>query len=208
MQAKKYALILVVITVSFFGFCIENIFMSFRWGHMDNRNYILPFILGYGLTVLGLYSLFGTPTSPQFFTQTLVFKNEFFKNIYYFAVAFFLVSIGEIALGQLTEWTCGIVWWNYSTIPLHFTKYTSIPTSLGFAFLITAFMKYGFTPLWNLFSTIKHSILIVVSITLLVVISLDTLNSTIYMFSHHSMLNLWRIEFKKPLKYLFFWNHI
>ena len=208
MQVKKYALILVVITVSFFGFCIENIFMSFRWGHMDNRNSVLPFILGYGLSMLGIYLLFGTPLSPKFFTNPLALNGELARGIYYFAIAFLCVSIGEIVIGQITEWVCGVVWWNYSTIPLHLTKYTSVPTSIGFALIITIFMKYGFYPLWSLFSKMKYQTLVFISISLLIVITLDTLNSMLYMLSHRSMLNLWRVEFKKPLKYLFFRNHI
>ena len=62
-------------------------------------------------------------------------------------ICFFLVSIGEILLGFFVEKTGHFYYWNYSSIPLHFTKYTSVPTSLGFALIITLFMNYAYVPL-------------------------------------------------------------
>ena len=203
MAVKNYALILVIIVASFLGFCVENVFIGYMRGFIDNRNMVLPFLFGYGLSVAGFYFLFGTPLNPMFFTKEIALISGWTKTLYYFLVSFLCVSIGEIALGYLTQWCCNIVWWNYSAIPFHITKYTSVPTSMGFAFLITVFMKYCFEPLIKLFSKMDPFALFVLSIGFTIVLSLDMINSAAYMLIKHSTLNLWKIEFKKPLKEIF-----
>ena len=199
-NARTYALILIVILVSFLGFVVENFFISFSSGVIDNRNMILPFLLGYGLAILTIYKLFGTPHSPMFFGKAIAIDSPFVCSTYYFIIAFLCVSIGELILGHLIEWSCEIVWWNYTALPLHITKYTSIPTSTIFAILITLFMKYFFDPLLNRFSKMNYQALSIIAISLIVLLSIDFINSGIYMFKNHQTLRLWRIEFEKPIK--------
>ena len=74
-------LLAMVIVVSFLGFCLENVWILFRHGFIDNRNMRLPFLTGYGLTVLGFYELADIPTEEN--------QRE------YFAFAFLIVSAGE-----------------------------------------------------------------------------------------------------------------
>ena len=102
-------LLAMVIVVSFLGFCLENVWILFRHGFIDNRNMRLPFLTGYGLTVLGFYELADIPTEEN--------QRE------YFAFAFLIVSAGEIAMGKVTEWAMHIYYWDYSSIPLHITRY-------------------------------------------------------------------------------------
>ncbi len=201
---KNSALVLVIIVASFIGFCVENIFISFSHGFMDNRNMVLPFLFGYGLAILAYYILFGTPDHPLWFTKEMQFQSSFLAHLYSFTIAFLGVSAGEIILGHMTEWCCGIVWWDYSAIPLHITRYTSVPTSLCFASLITIFMKYCFNPLLNIFLKINPHALSFLAVALVLVLSLDMINSAIYMFKNHSTLSIWRIDFKQPLKDVLF----
>ena len=44
-----------IILISFVGFLVENIWNFLTSGQIDNRNMHLPFILGYGLAILGVY---------------------------------------------------------------------------------------------------------------------------------------------------------
>ena len=161
---------------------------------------IFPFLLGYGLSIFAFYSLFGTPVEPLYFKEKIHFKTQWGSTLYCFLIAFLGVSIGEILVGYATEWLCGIIWWNYTAIPLHLTRYTSVPTSLGFALLITIFMKYCFTPLMNAFSKIHPKVLSSVAVALIIILSIDTLNSAIYMFRMNNTLHLWRIEVKEILQ--------
>lgn len=199
-STKSAALILVIVVVSFLGFCVENVFISFSHGFVDNRNMVLPFLFGYGLSILAYYHLFGTPDNPLYFSKEISFPSSNLATIYCFIVAFLGVSIGEIILGYLTEWSVGIIWWNYSAIPLHITRYTSVPTSFCFALLITVFMKYLFTPLLNGFSKMNPQVLSFLSLLLVLLLSLDMINSAAYMFKKHDTLHLWRYDFAKPLK--------
>lgn len=199
-NARTLALIMIIVFVSFLGFVVENVFRSYSEGIMDNRNMVLPFLLGYGLAILAFFKLFGTPDSPLFWGKEIVLKTGFSSTLYYFAVAFLCVSVGEIILGYLTEWCCGIVWWNYTDLPLHVTKYTSVPTSFLFALMITAFMKYLFNPMLDMFAKIPIQTLSVMAITLIVLISIDFLHSGIYMFKNHQTLRLWQIDFERSIK--------
>ncbi len=200
LNTRTLAIILIIVFVSFLGFIVENIFTSYSNGVMDNRNMVLPFLLGYGLAILVIYKLFGTPDSPLFFGKELALKNGASSILYYFAVAFLCVSVGEVILGYLIEWSCDIVWWNYTALPLHITKYTSIPTSFLFASMITVFMKYLFEPMLNIFSKIPYQTLSLIAITLIVLLSIDFIHSGIYMFKNHQTLKIWRIDFKHSIK--------
>ena len=200
MKIKALSLTLIIVLISFLGFITENIFICFRSGFIDNRNMVFPFLLGYGLAIFAIYKLFGTPDSPEFFGKALNFKSSISQIIYYFIIAFLCVSIGELILGHLIEWTCNIKWWNYSTLPLHITRYTSIPTSTVFALLITIFMKYIFNPLLNCFSKMNSQALSILAISMITLLSIDFLHSALYMFKNHQTLQLWRIEFNRSIK--------
>ena len=52
-------------------------------------------------------------------------------------------------LGIVVEALCHIEYWNYSNIPMHITKYTSIPTSTAFAAMITILMGNVFPVLMD-----------------------------------------------------------
>lgn len=199
-NTKTLALILIIVLVSFLGFIVENVFISFFSGKLDNRNMILPFLLGYGLSILALFKLFGTPNNPLFFGKQIIFSSTYLSTAYYFVVTFLCVSIGELILGHLVEWMCDIQWWNYTSIPWHITRYTSVPTSTVFSILITIFMKYIFNNLLNSFSKWNVPLLSILSISLILLLSIDFIHSGIYMFKHHSTLKIWSIELEKPIK--------
>ena len=195
-KTNIYALIMVIIVVSFLGFWIENIFIASFTGIMNNRNMVLPFLFGYGLSILAILYLFGTPHEPKFLTKRLHFTSSKRATLYYFAIAFVCVCVGEIALGYTIEYTCDIIWWDYSRLPFNITRYTSLFTSLGFAFLITIFSKYMLLPLYNTFEKIKRSNLEVFSIVLVIILSIDMLNSLIYMITNHHLLEIWTFDIK------------
>lgn len=147
-----YSLAMMAAVISFLGFVLENIWLACRKGYMDNRNMTLPFLFGYGLLVTGIYVLIGTPeelhinVSPGASLTT--------RYIVYFLSAAVIVSVGEIVLGMTVEKVFGFEYWNYESLPMHITKYTSIPTSLGFAFIITFFMGKCFTPIMSLVTSL------------------------------------------------------
>lgn len=187
---------IIIAVISLLGFLTENIWLAFTKGFMDNRNMLFPFLLGDGLAAIAMYALFGTPTNPSFFGKTLEFDSRFLSICYYMFIVFSCVCVGELILGNVVEKIFQIEWWNYTRLPLHIGKYTSVPTSLGFASIITLFMHFCFMPLQNFFMKWDYKILFVIAILLMGIMTLDFLHSGIYMMRHKSLMKLWRVDMK------------
>ena len=190
MKYGIFELMLAAVIISFVGFAIENTWLMFTKGYMDNRNMTLPFLLGYGVLMVFFYLLFGTPSELRFENP----ENRFTSGEIYFVLAFLTVSAGEILLGMLTEKYIGIVYWNYSWIPLHLTKYTSLPTSLGFASIIELFMTYCFPPIMNAISILPESLLPPVAIILFSALCTDTVHSFWKMYTNHDLYCRWKLN--------------
>ncbi|MBQ5332468.1 MAG: hypothetical protein J6K92_04325, partial [Oscillospiraceae bacterium] len=56
-----YSLGIMLALISFLGFLLENLWLAATKGFVDNRNMRLPFLMGYGVLVTGMYLLLGTP---------------------------------------------------------------------------------------------------------------------------------------------------
>lgn len=174
---------LMILFVSFMGFVTENIWLAATKGYIDNRNMCLPFLLGYGLLMMTVYCLFGLP------------GNRFL----YFLKSGSIVMVSEILLGYCTEKICSVEWWNYSWIPLHLTKYTSLPTTILFAAIITFFMDRLFLPLSRFASELTSADLAasVLPEVLLLVLFWDMLHSFRVMYRRRMLCTLWRIPISK-----------
>lgn len=199
MIAKLNTLFIIVIAASITGFITENLWCSIRHGYIDNRGMQLPALLGYGIAIACLFLLFGTPEAPRFFTLDLSFLAEKYSYPYYLLMAFLSVSIGEIVLGNIVERTCGIVWWNYESLPMHIGKYTSVPTSLGFAFLIVLFMKFVFTPFYNWSIDIESTGFFITSSFYVLLLVVDYIHSAIYMKKNKKIYISWRKTISRRL---------
>lgn len=186
-------LIIMTAAVSFFGFWLENIFIAFRHGHMDNRGMHLPFLLGYGLAVLAFYIVLGTPDAPRFpaVTHTGGVSG-------YFLISAAAVSVGELILGFTVEKKFGFSYWDYSSIPMHITKYTSVPTSMGFGAVITLFMHHCFEPLMTLISKFPAALLKPAAGILMCMLIWDFVTSFLYMHKNHCLKTIWTIALKAP----------
>ncbi|MCM1089789.1 MAG: putative ABC transporter permease [Butyrivibrio sp.] len=182
MLYKWYEFGLMIIFVSFLGFVVENVWLAATKGYMDNRNMNLPFLLGYGLTCIAIYFLMGTPSQMIFFRKISVKASKWCRVLLYFLCAMILVSLGEIALGTITEKLGHIEYWNYTAIPLHITKYTSVPTSIGFSMGITLFMDRYFPALMTAFQQMQGEHIRFVVSAMLVVLTCD------YLYCYRKML--------------------
>ncbi len=168
--------------ISFLGFCQENIWLMFRKGYIDNRNMNLPFLLGYGVLVTCIYFVMGVPDSNH-------------VGIYY-VNTFVIVSIGEILLGKTVEKLCGIYYWDYTALPFHITRYTSVFTSIGFSLIITGFMKKLFIPIMDILHgemDLKRSIVVCIIMSFLIA---DFIYSFGYMIKYKNFYYKWKKEIK------------
>lgn len=178
-NGKVYLWIRIIICCSFIGFCIENLWLCARFGYMDNRNMHLPFLLGYGIAILLIHMLIGVPGDAADFR--------------YLLKVFLMVSSGEVAMGLIVEKMCGIYYWDYSALPFHITRYTSLFTSIGFALLITGFMRYVFPALTVYFGNHVTGLNEGSCLFMMAAIIADHVMSFSYMRQNASLPCVWRI---------------
>lgn len=143
------------------GYWVENLFRLVSKGILDSRNQLFPFLFCYSIAMWALYFALGTPKKARAFNIRLFTKDDkktqLLSQLYYFTVVFLFVFFGEIVVGSMFEKISGIQLWNYSGIPLHFTQYTSIPTTTALSAGVLLLMEYFFTPLMKKIQTIEYS---------------------------------------------------
>ncbi len=193
-RIKAAAMCLLITIVSFLGYMVETVFVAMTDGYIDNRNMLLPFLLGYGLAMAGIYGAFGTPTAPRFFGIRLNCRRAAWGVLYYFGVVFLAVSAGEALMGIFVEACFDITWWDYSSIPLHVTKFTSVPTSLAFTALVMLFMHAFFERIYRACQRMNRTVLYVLALVFMVLLAADFMISGVQMFLTHDFVRYWRIE--------------
>lgn len=188
------ALFMIAAVVSFLGFVVENIWLAATKGYMDNRSMCFPFLMGYGMAILLIYFIFGLPKKIWFLGRTLFIQSKIAKLVLYFVGVMLCICVGEILLGKLVEKVCHFCWWNYSTLPMHITQYTSIPTSSMFSILITIFMHAFFEPLFAYFMSWNVRTLTLTASLLGGVMLVDYLYNALLMYKKRGMTQRWRID--------------
>lgn len=191
-MVMKYSLCemgIMIAVVSFLGFAVENTWLAVTKGYIDNRNMNLPFLLGYGLALAAIYYGLGIPSETPLFS--LLPGRA--RLPLYFLIVMLCVSAGELVLGGVTERLCKIEYWNYSWIPLHITKYTSVPTSMGFAAMITLFMEHCFQPMMAVISRMDERVLRAAAPVLFALLAADYLYCYGQMMKRHSFYEKWRM---------------
>lgn len=178
---------------SFIGYVVENLFKLVMNGYVDNRYMFLPFLLGYGLFIAAIGVLIGTPNNLFPLSKRQPKLKKLVAYLFYFLLTALLVSAGELALGYAVEAIGGFNYWDYSKLPFNFTKYTSLPTSVGFGAIITAFMGFIYEPAIRFFEKKKGSrawrTLSIVVISLLVI---DFFASFAVMITTGERMVIWR----------------
>ncbi len=188
------AILLIVVIVSFLGFCVENIWLIMTKGFMDNRNMHLPFLLGYGLAIVGAFAIFGTPQNMRFFHIPIELESQLLQTGLYYLAMCGCVMAGEVVLGTYVEKAYGIIWWDYTKLPLHITRYTSIPTTLAFASLITLFEGLFFVPLFDGFAAIQSTRVTIVACGMMVLLVRDFVKSANQMAETSAFVEVWKID--------------
>lgn len=189
-----WALCMTAVVVSFIGFMVENLWLCLTKGYMDNRNMCLPFLIGYGMAMFGILWLLGTPKIPCFLGKKLKIGGRRLRLFLYFLGAALCVCVGEIVLGKLVEYLCHLYWWDYSGIPLHITRYTSVPTSTLFACAVTFFMNHVLEPLYGYFAKWDLEQLRTFAVVMLLLLSADFLYNAFLMYKRKDLIRRWCIN--------------
>ena len=186
-----------MIVFAFFGFCAENAGRMVTKHIFDCRHQLLPFLFAYGIALLAVYVLMGTPDDLRFF-KFRFFKNKNLKtkilsHVIYFSVIFVFLLGGEIAVGMLYEKLAGVILWDYSNIPTHITRYTSIITTLLYGGGVYLLMAFAFKPMMKLIMKMGTKAAMIVDCTLGVAIVIDFLVMLIITFATGSAPEYWSV---------------
>ena len=114
--------------------------------------------------------------------------------IYFFVICAFIM-LGEIAVGTIYEKFAGVILWDYTDIPTHITRYTSLITTVLIGGGVYAIMAFGFRPMMNLVSKMGTRAAAVVDCTPGAAIVLDFLIMIIVTFATGSAPEYWSIHF-------------
>ncbi len=197
-QYRLVTLFLLMIVMSFAGFVVENLFRLFRDGVLNSRRQILPFLFAYGIAVFAMYVAIGTPKEMRFFCWRIFRKESKLsaaaKYVCYFLILFAFIFFGEVLFGSFVEWVSGVVLWDYTGIPLCFTKYTSVPTALGLSAGVMLFMRFVFEPLMKKLDRIPDKVLLGLDIGLGVPVVADWIAMLVLMFGFGISENWWSIR--------------
>ena len=143
-------LLILSYAAAFLGWWVENLFRLIAAGVFDSRHQLLPFIPVYGAGFFAIYALLGTPSEMRIAGKRVLpgtgRKKGAFRGALYAATLFSLILISEMATGLFFEKAFGIKGWNYTSIPLHITRYTSVPTAAAFTAGIFLLMRFAFFP--------------------------------------------------------------
>ena len=138
------------IVVAFFAWMIENISCIFSIGQIDSRYHILPFISPYASIVLAFHIALRDPDEITFFGKRIFkgngLKEKILSNVIAFLIIAFCVAGGELAVGNIYEHCFGVILWDYSEMPLHITRYTSVFTILGFGAAAYCLFRFIYKP--------------------------------------------------------------
>ncbi|MDE6712536.1 MAG: putative ABC transporter permease [Lachnospiraceae bacterium] len=200
METLIYVYGVMMAVIAFLGYITENTWLAITKGFIDNRNMNAPFLLGYGIIVLAIYFLFGTPQNLADWGIMRYIPDGAASYLFYYVLSFVLVSVGEILLGTLVERICGIEYWNYEWIPFHLTKYTSLPTSVMFAGIITFFMSNLFDPIMGSLLQMDPQCIKVISIALTTLLVCDFMASFYKMYQKQDFNLIWKYELHHPQK--------
>lgn len=192
-------LLLACVAASGLGFWVENLFRLATKGILDSRHQFFPFLFAYGLAIFVLYAIFGTPQRMRFFGVRLFAAqtkaNAARRALVYFLLLFFSIFFGEMGFGLLCERVSGVHFWDYSDIPLHVTRYTSVPTCLLFSAGILLLMRFVFEPLMRQLSRIPLSAARPISIVLCTLIFADFLVMSVCLYAFKMLPEYWSIRF-------------
>ena len=138
--------ILLTATLSFIGWLYEVLLVRVRFGHWSNRGFLwLPFCPIYGLTLTFVYFFMGTPNEKHGILKNI--ENPTLHTTLYLFFAFIIPTAAELFVGLLFDKAFHISLWSYSSAPLNFHGYISLPISLLWSALIYLFMRFFFLPL-------------------------------------------------------------
>ncbi len=159
---KRFALemSLMMILVSFLGWCMETVYCSLLAGKFTDRGFLtLPFCTIYGTSVVGIYLLLGTPVKGRLVdllrrTRMPKWLSVTLSVLVYFVAAALIPTLVELATGWFFDEFFGVRLWSYTGYKYNFKGYICLEFTLLWGVLITAAMATA----WHLLHWLIHKI--------------------------------------------------
>ncbi len=187
----------IMIIFAFIGWFAENCIRMVSRHTFDSRHQLLPFLFAYAIAVFAVYLALGTPQKMRIFNKRIFTKdtvaNKILSHLTYFLVLSTFVFFGEMVVGTFYESVTGVVLWDYSETPLHVTKYTGLPSALGFGGGMYLIMAFLFKPLMNWISKMSWKSAATLDIVLGSLIVIDFFIMVITVFATGAAPEYWSI---------------
>ena len=187
-----------MVTVGVGGFIIECFATGISKGYIDSRFQRLPCILGYGIVVILLYLVFGTPNKTRFFKKGNLPRQEkrSWAAFSLFLDCYPIHLFRRMGRGGIVRIINGAVLWNYSDVPLHIGKYVCLPFTLGFGAGAYVFMAFIFTPFMNLLENkMPPNVALALCFVVGIPVVIDCLTTGIILACGKAPKIIWRINF-------------
>ena len=180
-----YRLFVLGVLISFSGWVFEIVGRYLVYNDLSDRGFLtLPLCPIYGISVVSVYLLIGTPSNLHGIIGASIRKTKTWrKGVFYFLFVTLISTVAELVTG-LGAKSAGITLWDYSERPLNLFGIICLSYSLMWGVLITVFMSLLWKPLYSLISRIKINILFPLSLTLVITIIADFTVSIIRTFSN------------------------
>ena len=146
--------------VSFAGWCFEKIGRMLVYGDNGDRGFLtLPLCPIYGISVVAVFLLCGTPTFLRGVIGARIRKSRIWervvknktwrKYLFYFIFVTVLATLSELVVGLIAK-AAGTPLWDYSQKAFNFMGVICLSFSLMWGTLITAFMGLAWKPSYTL----------------------------------------------------------
>ena len=101
--------------------------------------------------------------------------------------------LDEIGVGMMYEKFAGVILWDYTDIPTHITRYTSVITTLLIGGCVYAIMAFAFRPMMALICKMGTRAATVADCTLGIAVVIDFSIMVIYTFATGSAPEYWSV---------------
>ena len=170
-EYRLYELIIVGIVISHIGWVFESCLFVLMYGGFQDRGFVtMPLCPIYGITVLIIYLLLGTPKEGGLVLSGL--GSGGVRMLIYFALAALIPAVSELIGGEVMERVSGEVLWSYEGYKYAVGKYACLEIALSWSLLIIFAMCF-FDKLLFLIKKMPAGIAKRLSISLSVLIFID-----------------------------------
>ena len=171
-KLNRYFLLFLLIAL--IGWTFETVSCYIQFGYYLERGFLnLPLCPIYGILLLGMYFLLGTPVEGGLILRR--FSNKAARIVLYYLLAGIFACSAELATGLFFEKVYGVVLWDYTWHRFDFMKYISLEMGLVWGLLASVIMGLVFPLLKKLIWLIPEKAVRILGPVLAVMFAADCL---------------------------------